>query len=103
MTERIKSDSGKQSHKKQPSKAAKRKKNLKNEKSMRHILDNMKHTNILIMGIPEREENEQGIKNLSEEMTENFPNFVKEKDTQVQEAQRVQTRWTQTGPYQGTS
>ena len=42
------------------------------------------------MGIPEREESEQGIENLFEEiMTENFHYPVKEKDTQVQEAQRV--------------
>ena len=37
-----------------------------------------------------KKEREQGVKNLSEEiMTENFPNLVKEKNTQVQEAQRV--------------
>ena len=42
------------------------------------------------MGIPEGEESEQGIKNLfGEIVTENFPNLVKEKDIQVQEAQRV--------------
>ena len=41
------------------------------------------------MGIPEREENKQGIKNLFEEMTENFPNVVMEKGAQVQEAHRV--------------
>lgn len=41
-------------------------------------------------GIVEGEESEQGIENLLEEtMTENFPNLMKEKDTQVQEAQRV--------------
>ena len=50
----------------------------------------MKCNNIHIMGIPEGEESEQGIKNLFEEiMSENFPNLVKEKVTQVQEAQRV--------------
>ena len=49
------------------------------------------------------EESEQGIENLFEEiMTKNFPNLVKEKDTQVQEAQRV-SRGTQKGPHQGTS
>ena len=42
------------------------------------------------MGIPEGEEVEQGFKNLFEEiMTENFPNPVKENNTQVQEVQRV--------------
>ena len=44
----------------------------------------MKHNNIHIMGISEGEESEQGIENLFEEMiTENFPNLVKEKVTQV--------------------
>ena len=47
----------------------------------------MKHNNIRIMQIPEGEENEQGIDNLFDEiMTENFPNLVKEKSTQVQGA-----------------
>ena len=42
------------------------------------------------MGVPQGEEKEQEIENLFENiMTENFPNLVKEKDTQVQEAQRV--------------
>ena len=49
-----------------------------------------KHFNIHIMGIPEEEESEQGIESLFEEIiTKNFPNLVREKDTQVQEAQRV--------------
>ena len=42
------------------------------------------------MGIPEREESKQGLENLFEAiMTKNFSNLVKEKDTQVQEAQGV--------------
>ena len=50
------------------------------------------------MGIPEGEESERGIKNLFEETkTENFPNLVKEKEIEVQEAQRVQISWTQRG------
>ena len=53
----------------------------------------MKRNNIAIMGISEGEGSEQGIKNLFEEiMTENLPNLVKEKVTQVQEAQRVQNK-----------
>ena len=40
------------------------------------------------MGIPEGEESEQGIENLFEElMTENFPNLVKKKIIQIQEAE----------------
>ena len=53
-------------------------------------MDNIKHNNICIMGIPEGEESEQGTKTLFEEiMTENFPSLMKEKDIQVQEVQRV--------------
>ena len=49
----------------------------------------MKHNNIHTIGVLEGEEREQGIKNLFEEIVkENFPNLVKEKDTQVQESQR---------------
>ena len=49
----------------------------------------MKHNNFCIIGISEGKEKEQGIANLFEKMTENFPNLMKEKVTQVQEAQRV--------------
>ena len=54
--------------------------------------DNMKHNNIRIIGIPEREE-EQGIENLFEKvMIENFPNLRREKVTQIQETQRVPSK-----------
>ena len=50
--------------------------------------DNMKHNNICITGIPEGEEEEQGIENLFEKvMMENFPNLMREKVTQIQETQ----------------
>ena len=50
--------------------------------------DNMKHNNILIIGIPEVEEEEQGIENLFEEvMMENFPNLMREKVTQIQDTE----------------
>ena len=43
-----------------------------------------------ITGIPEGEEREKGIKNLSGEiMAESFPNLKEQIDIQVQEAQRV--------------
>ena len=62
----------------------------KNEASLRNIMGNMKPNNICIMVTPEEEESEEGMENLFEEiMTENFPNLVRQKDTQVQEAQRV--------------
>ena len=51
---------------------------------------NMKHNNIRIIGIPEGEEEEQGIENLFEKvMMENFHNLMREKVTQIQEAQRI--------------
>ena len=50
--------------------------------------DNMKHNNICIIGIPEGEEEEQGIENLFEKvMMENFANLMREKVTQIQETQ----------------
>ena len=50
----------------------------------------MKCNNIHIIGIPEGEEEEQGIENLFEKvMMENFPNLKREKVTQIQETQRV--------------
>ena len=72
---------------------------MKNKKRLRNILDNMKHNNICIMGMIEGSESKQGIKNLFEEiMTENFPNLMKEKGTQVQEAQRVPNKLVPKGP-----
>ena len=79
--------------------------------------DNMKHNNIHIIGIPEGEEEEQGIENLGKSkgrareeqgkfekvMMENFPNLRREKVTQIQESQRVPTRGTQRDPLQHTS
>ena len=50
----------------------------------------MKHNNIHIIGIPEGEEENQGIENLFEKvMTENFLNWMREEVTQVQETQRI--------------
>ena len=66
---------------------------FKKEESLRNILDNMKCHNIYIMGIPEGAEREQRIKNLFQEIvTKPFPYLVKEKFTQVQEAQRVRNK-----------
>ena len=55
--------------------------------------DNMKCNNIHIIGIPEGEEEEQGIENQYEKvMMENFPNLMGEKVTQIQETQRVPSK-----------
>ena len=62
----------------------------KNEEGLREMQDNMKRNNIHILGIPEEEEQEQGIENLFEKvMMENVPNLMREKVTQIQETQRV--------------
>ena len=62
----------------------------KNEERLRNLWDSLKHSNIWIMGVPDEEEQQQEIENLFEQiMKENFPNLVKEKYAQVQEAQRV--------------
>ena len=63
----------------------------KSEERLRNLQDILKHSNILIIGLPEREEEEQQIENLFEQiMKENFPNLAKEIDFQeVQEAQRL--------------
>ena len=43
----------------------------KNER-LRNLQDNFKHSNIRIIEVPEGEEEEQGIKNLLEQIMENF-------------------------------
>ena len=58
----------------------------KNEEELRKMQDNVKCNNIHIIGIPEGEEQEQGIENLFEKV-ENFLNLMREKVTQIQETQ----------------
>ena len=60
----------------------------KNEERLRNLWDNLKHSNIQIIGVPEGEEQQQEIENLFQQIIkENFPNLVKEID--FQEAQGV--------------
>ena len=63
----------------------------KSKESLTYLWDNLKCSNIQIIGVPEGEEQQQEIENLFEQiMKENFPNLVKEIDFQeVQEAQRI--------------
>ena len=63
----------------------------KNEERLRNLQDIFKRSNIQIIGVPEREEEEREIENIFEQiMKENSPNLAKEIDFQeVQEAQRV--------------
>ena len=69
----------------------KREKRLKtNEESLRELWDNVKRTNICIIGVPEEEEREKGTENIFQGIIDKkFPNMGKEPLTQIQEAQRV--------------
>ena len=61
-----------------------------NEESLRELWDNVKCTNICIIGMPEGGEREKGTEKIFQEIiAENFPNMGKESLTQIQEAQRV--------------
>ena len=62
----------------------------RNEDSLRDLWDNIKRTDIRIIGVPEEEEKMKGTEKIFEEITvENFPNMGKEIVNQVLEAQRV--------------
>ena len=67
----------------------KREKRLKtNEESLGELWDNIKCTNIHIIGVPE-EEREKGTEKIFQEIiAENFPNMGKEPLTQIQEAHK---------------
>ena len=65
----------------------------RNEDSLRDLWDNIKHTNIHIIGVPEGKEKEKGPEKIFEEIIlENFPNMGKEIATQVLVVQRVPGR-----------
>ena len=58
--------------------------------SLRDLWDNINHTNIRIIGVPEEEKKKKGYEKIFEEIiVENFPNMEKEIVNQAQEAQRV--------------
>uniref|UniRef100_A0A8D1CWT3 L1 transposable element RRM domain-containing protein n=2 Tax=Sus scrofa TaxID=9823 RepID=A0A8D1CWT3_PIG len=62
----------------------------KNEESFRELWDNIKHTNIRIIGMPEGEKRGKGTGKIFQEIVaKNFPNMGKEPLTQIQEAQQV--------------
>ena len=63
------------------------------EDSPRDFWDNIKCTNIQVIGVPEEEEKNKGYEKIFEEIiVEKFPNMEKEIVNQVQEAQRVPYR-----------
>ena len=62
------------------------------EDSLRDLWDNIKRTNIRIIGVPEEEKKKGTEKIFQEIRVENFPNMGKQIINQVQEAQRVPYR-----------
>ena len=63
------------------------------EDNLRDLWDNIKSSNIRIIGVPEEEEKKKGSEKIFEEIiVENLPNMGKEIVNQVQEAQRVPYR-----------
>ena len=65
----------------------------RNENSLRDLQDNIKCTNIFIIGVPEGEEREEEPEKIFEEIiAEKFLNMGKEMVNQVQESQRVPGR-----------
>ena len=66
--------------------------------------DNMKRNNIRIIGIPEGEEEEQGIENLFEKvMMENFPKWGEKKSPKSRNHRESQAKGTQRDPLQDKS
>ena len=65
-------------------------------KRLRNLQDIFKHSNILIIAVPEGEEEEQEIENLFEKIVrENFPSLAKEIDFQKSRKHRESQRsWT---------
>ena len=64
----------------------------RNVDTLRDCLDNVKRTNICIVGVREREDREKGLKKIFEEiMAETLLNMGKEIVNQVQEAQSPRT------------
>ena len=71
---------------------------------VRELQDNMICNNIHIIGIAEREEEEEGMENLFEKvMMENFPNLMREHSPKSRKHRESQARGTQRGPPQDTS
>ena len=65
----------------------------RNEDNLRDLQDNIKRSNIRIIGVPEEEDKKKDHEKILEEIiVENYPKMGKEIVTQVQETQRVPIR-----------
>ena len=64
----------------------------RNEENLRDLQDNMKLSNIRIIGVPEEEDKKKDNEKILEIIAENIPKMGKEIITQVQETQRVPNR-----------
>ena len=74
-------------------KAEEEKRIKRNKDNLRDLQDNMKHSNIRIIGVREEEDRKKDHEKILEEIiVENFPKMGKEIITQVQETQRVPNR-----------
>ena len=64
----------------------------RNEDNLRDLWDNVKCSNIQIIGVPEEEDKKKDLKKILEEIVvENLPKIGKEITTQVQEPRESQT------------
>ena len=70
----------------------KEKRMKRNEDSLRNFWDNIKHTNICIIEVPEGEGREGPEKIFEAIMVKNFPGWGIKPLTQIQEVQRVSRR-----------
>ena len=65
----------------------------RNEDKLRDLQDNIKLSNIQIIGVPEEEDKKKGHEKILEEIiVENFPKMRKEIATQFEETQRIPNR-----------
>ena len=69
-----------------------KKKNKRNEDNLRDLQDNMKCSNIQIIGVPEEKDKKKDHEKILEIRVENFLKMGKEIITQIQESQRVPNR-----------
>ena len=71
----------------------------RNDSNIRDLWENIESVNLHITGVPEREERDNGIENVFEDMiAENIPNLKKETDIQAQEVQRVPNKMNSNRP-----